>query len=85
MPTRNSSRPLRRRYQQIVERRGVTPDAAARWLRTRHGIAAAMLLEAGHADAALCGGLGDWLRQYKQIAAHHSAQPAPAAPIRCPA
>ncbi len=60
--------PLRRRYQQIVERRGVTPDAAARWLRTRRAIAAAVLLETGHADAALCGGLGDWLRQYKQIA-----------------
>jgi malate dehydrogenase (oxaloacetate-decarboxylating)(NADP+) len=61
--------PLRRRYQQIVERRGVTPDAAARWLRTRRAIAAAILLEAGYADAALCGGLGDWLRQYKQVAA----------------
>ena len=59
--------PLRRRYQQIVERRGVTPDAAARWLRTRRAIAAAILLETGHADAALVGGLGDWLRQYKQI------------------
>ena len=59
--------PLRRRYQQIVERRGVTPDAAARWLRTRRAIAAAILLETGRADAALVGGLGDWLRQYKQI------------------
>jgi malate dehydrogenase (oxaloacetate-decarboxylating)(NADP+) len=59
--------PLRRRYQQLVERRGVAPDAASRWLRTRRAIAAAMLLEQGYADAALCGGLGDWLRQYKQI------------------
>ncbi len=59
--------PLRTRYQQIVERRGVTPDAATRWLRTRRAIAAAILLESGHADAALCGGVGDWLRQYQQI------------------
>ena len=60
--------PLRRRYSKIVERRGVTPDAAARWLRTRRAIAAAIVLEAGLADAALCGGLGDWIRQYKQVA-----------------
>ena len=59
---------LRRRYQHIVERRGVPPDAASRWLQTRRAIAAAILLEAGYADAALCGGVGDWLRQYKQIA-----------------
>jgi malate dehydrogenase (oxaloacetate-decarboxylating)(NADP+) len=60
--------PLRRRYAKIVERRGVTPDAANRWLRTRRAIAAAIVLEEGLADAALCGGLGDWIRQYKQIA-----------------
>jgi malate dehydrogenase (oxaloacetate-decarboxylating)(NADP+) len=60
--------PLRRRYSKIVERRGVTPDAAGRWLRTRRAIAAAIVLEAGLADAALCGGLGDWIRQYKQVA-----------------
>jgi malate dehydrogenase (oxaloacetate-decarboxylating)(NADP+) len=59
--------PLRRRYQQLVERRGVAPDAAARWLRTRRAVTAAMLLEQGYADAALCGGLGDWLRQYRQV------------------
>jgi malate dehydrogenase (oxaloacetate-decarboxylating)(NADP+) len=59
--------PMRRRYQHLMERRGVTPDAAARWLRTRRAIAAGILLEGGHADAALVGGLGDWLRQYKQI------------------
>jgi malate dehydrogenase (oxaloacetate-decarboxylating)(NADP+) len=60
--------PLRRRYQHIVERRGVTADAAARFLRTRRSVAAATVLEAGLADAALCGGLGDWLVQYRQIA-----------------
>ena len=43
------------------------PESAARWLATRHGIAAAMLLDAGEVDAALCGGLGDWTRQLTNI------------------
>ena len=59
--------PLTERYQRIVERRGVQPDSAERWLATRHGIAAAMLLDAGEVDAALCGGLGDWTRQLTNI------------------
>ncbi len=59
--------PLTERYQRLVERRGVQPDSAARWLATRHGIAAAMLLDAGEVDAALCGGLGDWTRQLTNI------------------
>jgi malate dehydrogenase (oxaloacetate-decarboxylating)(NADP+) len=59
--------PLTARYQRMVERRGVQPESAARWIATRHGIAAAMLLEAGEADAALCGGLGDWTRQLLNI------------------
>ena len=59
--------PLTERYQRLVERRGVQPDSAARWIATRHGIAAAMLLDAGEVDAALCGGLGDWTRQLTNI------------------
>ena len=59
--------PLTERYQRMVERRGVQPESAARWIATRHGIAAAMLLEAGEVDAALCGGLGDWTRQLQNI------------------
>jgi malate dehydrogenase (oxaloacetate-decarboxylating)(NADP+) len=59
--------PLTERYQRMVERRGIQPDSAARWLATRHGIAAAMLLDAGEVDAALCGGLGDWTRQLTNI------------------
>jgi malate dehydrogenase (oxaloacetate-decarboxylating)(NADP+) len=59
--------PLTERYQRMVERRGVQPESAARWLATRHGIAAAMLLDAGEVDAALCGGLGDWTRQLTNI------------------
>jgi malate dehydrogenase (oxaloacetate-decarboxylating)(NADP+) len=59
--------PLTERYQRLVERRGVQPESAARWIATRHGIAAAMLLVAGEVDAALCGGLGDWTRQFANI------------------
>jgi len=59
--------PLTERYQRLVERKGVQPESAARWIATRHGIAAAMLLEAGEVDAALCGGLGDWTRQLTNI------------------
>jgi hypothetical protein len=51
----------------LVERKVVQPESAARWLSTRHGIAAAMLLDAGEVDAALCGGLGDWTRQLTNI------------------
>src|SRR5690606_22605666 len=59
--------PLTERYQRLVERRGVQPESAARWIVNRHGIAAAMLLESGQVDAALCGGLGDWTRQLANI------------------
>jgi malate dehydrogenase (oxaloacetate-decarboxylating)(NADP+) len=59
--------PLTERYQRLVERKGVQPESAARWISTRHGIAAAMLLDAGEVDAALCGGLGDWTRQLTNI------------------
>jgi malate dehydrogenase (oxaloacetate-decarboxylating)(NADP+) len=54
--------PLIAGYQSLVERRGVPPDNAARRLRTRPTVAAAMLLNAGLVDAALCGGVGDWWR-----------------------
>ena len=33
----------------------------------RHAIAAAMLLDAGEVDAAICGGFGDWWRQIQYI------------------
>ena len=41
--------------------------ALARWIKSRQGIAAAMLLDTGEVDAALCGGLGDWTRQLANI------------------
>jgi malate dehydrogenase (oxaloacetate-decarboxylating)(NADP+) len=56
--------PLVGLYQRKVGRRGVPPDAAERRLRTRPTAAAALLLEAGMADACLCGGNGDWLTHW---------------------
>ncbi len=59
--------PLLDSYQKLVGRRGAPPDAAARRLRTRSTVAAAMLLHAGLADAAICGGTGDWWRHMQYI------------------
>ncbi len=54
--------PLIAQYQHLVGRRGVPPDAAARRMRNRATVVAAMLLHAGEADAAIIGGSGDWQR-----------------------
>jgi malate dehydrogenase (oxaloacetate-decarboxylating)(NADP+) len=59
--------PLVEQYQHLVGRRGTPPDAAARRVRNRNTVAAAMLLHAGEADAAICGGLGDWWRHMLYI------------------
>ncbi len=54
--------PLIETYQHLVGRRGVPPDAAARRLKRRNTVAAAMLLQSGRVDAAIVGGTGDWWR-----------------------
>jgi malate dehydrogenase (oxaloacetate-decarboxylating)(NADP+) len=54
-------------YQGKVGRRGVPPDAAARNVHTRPSVAGALLVEAGLADACLCGGTGDWFRHWHQV------------------
>jgi len=56
--------PLIALYQAKVGRRGVPPEAAARRVGTRPTVTAALLLEAGLVDAALCGGSGNWMRQW---------------------
>ncbi|MDB5384326.1 MAG: NADP-dependent malic enzyme, partial [Rhodospirillales bacterium] len=58
--------PLRALYQLKVGRRGTPPDAADRLVADSHTVAAALLLEAGHADAAICGGTGDWMGHFYQ-------------------
>ena len=59
--------PLVPDYQRLASRRGAPPAAAARRLRTSPSVAAAMLLHAGLADAAICGGTADWWRQIQYI------------------
>ncbi|MDE2459384.1 MAG: NADP-dependent malic enzyme, partial [Rhodospirillales bacterium] len=56
---------LMQEYSKRVGRRGTPPDAAARHVRKRPTVTAAMLLQQGEADAAICGGTGDWWRQFK--------------------
>jgi malate dehydrogenase (oxaloacetate-decarboxylating)(NADP+) len=52
-------------YTARVGRRGTPPDAAARHVAKRPTVAAGMLLAIGEADAAICGGTGDWWRQFQ--------------------
>ncbi len=59
--------PLLASYQIRVGRRGVPPDAARQQMATRPAVAAAMLLDAGEADAAIVGGTGDWWRHMMSI------------------
>jgi len=59
--------PLVAEYQRLVGRRGTPPDAAARRVFGRSPVTAAMLLQAGEADVAICGGSGDWWRQMEYI------------------
>jgi malate dehydrogenase (oxaloacetate-decarboxylating)(NADP+) len=54
--------PLIADYQRLAGRRGIPPEVAAPRLRARGTVAAAMLLHAGQADGAICGGSGDWWR-----------------------
>ncbi len=59
--------PLTDLYRLKVGRRGTPPDAAAKRVVTRPAVAASLLLEGGHADAAICGGLGDWMGQWTHV------------------
>ena len=52
-------------YSKRVGRRGTPPDAAARHVTKRPTVAAGMMLAIGEADAAICGGTGDWWRQFQ--------------------
>jgi malate dehydrogenase (oxaloacetate-decarboxylating)(NADP+) len=59
--------PLVPEYQRLVGRNGTPPESAARRVGNRPSVAAAMMLHAGLADAAICGGTGDWWRQIQYI------------------
>jgi malate dehydrogenase (oxaloacetate-decarboxylating)(NADP+) len=59
--------PLLPDFQRLVGRRGIPPDDAAYGLTRRNTVAAAMLLHAGLADAAICGGSANWWRQVRYV------------------
>ena len=46
---------------------GIPPDDAAYGLTRRNTVAAAMMLHAGLADAAICGGSANWWRQVRYV------------------
>ncbi|MEP6968478.1 MAG: phosphate acyltransferase, partial [Pseudomonadota bacterium] len=58
---------LARRYQRLADRRGIPPAAAAQRAETLPSVASALLLMEGQADAALCGGSGDWWRHLTDV------------------
>ncbi len=60
-------RPLVPDYQLLVGRHGTPPASAERRVGNRPSVAAAMMLHAGLADAAICGGTGAWWRQIQYI------------------
>ena len=59
--------PLLPAYQRLAGRRGIPPADAARGLMGRGTVAAAMMLHAGLADAAICGGSANWWRQVQYV------------------
>ncbi|HTC08526.1 MAG TPA: NADP-dependent malic enzyme [Acetobacteraceae bacterium] len=59
--------PLLPEFRRLAGRRGVPPGDAAHWLTTRRTVIASMLLHDGQADAAICGGTGDWWRQLRLV------------------
>ena len=59
--------PLLEDYQRLAGRRGIPLDDAAFGLMRRGSVAAAMLLHAGLADAAICGGSANWWRQVQYV------------------
>ncbi len=59
--------PLVAEYRRLVGRRGTPPDAASRRILRRPTVAAAMLLQSGQCDAAICGGTGDWWRHMQYV------------------
>jgi malate dehydrogenase (oxaloacetate-decarboxylating)(NADP+) len=54
--------PLLEKYKKVGGRRGVRPDAAEILVRSHSTVCASLMVSEGLADAALCGGYGDWWR-----------------------
>ncbi len=59
-----------RTYHDLMERRGVSPDRAREVVRTNDTVIAALMMQLGDADAAVCGTVGrywDHLRHVRQV------------------
>ncbi|MGH7056621.1 MAG: NADP-dependent malic enzyme [Acetobacteraceae bacterium] len=54
-------------YQKLVGRHGIAPAEAARRLERMNTVCAAMLLQRGSVDAAICGGTGEWWRHMQLV------------------
>jgi malate dehydrogenase (oxaloacetate-decarboxylating)(NADP+) len=59
--------PLLPDYQRLAGRRGIPLEIARRLLQSSRTVAAAMMLHAGLADAAICGGAGNWWDQVQSV------------------
>ena len=56
-------------YHSIMERRGVTPEAARTVVRTRSTVIGALMVKRGDADAMICGTVGRYHRHLRDIRA----------------
>ena len=56
-----------REYHNILKRRGISPEAAQRLMRTRTSALASVMVRLGEADAALCGPLGSFRLHLRHV------------------
>ncbi len=54
-------------YHSVMERRGVTPEAAKIQVRTKSTVIAALMVHLGHADAVICGLVGRYLEHFTTL------------------
>ncbi len=67
-PTNNPrEKDYRAHYLSIAGRKGVTPEVAANWIRTRNTVLGAIMLELGEADSLLCGATEPFRQHLDQL------------------
>jgi len=54
-------------YHELMQRRGVTPDAAKAVVRTRSTVIAALMVRRGEADALICGVVGRYQKKLRHV------------------
>jgi malate dehydrogenase (oxaloacetate-decarboxylating)(NADP+) len=69
-----------RRYHELMERKGVSPDYARRLVRTRNTVMAALMVRAGEADALLCGSVGRYHEHLRHVVDVIGLEPEASAP-----